>query len=92
MNDEVWLEIIYKLYKLIRRQEIIQDHPYWWVLLSLDGFNFHVNDLNAHEIFPEFKIMVIKEEDILLPYYLTLVSILGYNLPTLSMRRRILQH
>ena len=32
------------------------------VLLSLDGFTSHVNVLNAHEIFAEFKIMVIKEE------------------------------
>ena len=62
MNDEVWLEIIPKLCKSIRRQEILWDHPDLWVLLSLDGFTSHVNALNAHEIFAEFKIMVIKEE------------------------------
>ena len=56
------LEIIPKLCKSIRRQEIICDHPDWWVLISLDGFTSHVNVLNAHEIFAEFKIMVIKEE------------------------------
>ena len=38
------------------------DHPDWWVLLSLDGFTSNVNLLNAHEIFAEFKTMVIKEE------------------------------
>ena len=62
MNYEAWLEIIPKLCKLIQRQEIIRDHPDWWVLLSLDGFTSHVNVLNAHEIFAEFKIMVMKEE------------------------------
>ena len=48
--------------KSIRRQKIILNHLDWWVLLSLDGFTSHVNVLNAHEIFAEFKIMVIKEE------------------------------
>ena len=51
MYDEAWLEIIPKLCKSIRRQEIIRDNPDWWVLLFLDGFNLHENVLNAHEIF-----------------------------------------
>ena len=51
MNDEAWLGIITRLCKSIRRQEIIRDHLAWWVLLSLDGFNSHVNVLNAHDIF-----------------------------------------
>ena len=62
MNDEALMDIIPKLCKSIRRQEIIRDHPDWWVLLSLDVFTSHVNVLNAHDIFAEFKIMVIKEE------------------------------
>ena len=62
MNDEAWLEIITKLCKSIWRQEIIRDHPDWWVLLSLDGLTSHVNVLNSQEIFAELKIMVIKEE------------------------------
>ena len=62
MNDKAWLEIITKLCKSIWRQEIIRDHPDWWVLLSLDGFTSHVKVLNAHEIFSELIIMVIKEE------------------------------
>ena len=33
-----------------------------------------------------------KVDWLLLPYYLTHVSILGYNVHTLSIRRRILQH
>ena len=62
VNDESCLDIIPKVCKSIRRQEIIWDHPYWWVLLSLDGFTSHVNVLNAHEIFVEFKMNLIKEE------------------------------
>ena len=62
MNDEAWLEIIPKLCKSIWRQEIIWDHPDWWVLLSLDGFTSHVNVHNAQDIFSELKIMVIKEK------------------------------
>ena len=62
MNDETWLEIIPKLCKSIWRQEIIWDNPDCCVLLSLDGFTSHVNVLNAHEIFAEFKILAIKEE------------------------------
>ena len=61
MNDKAWLEIIPKFYRLIRIQEIIRGYPEWWVLLSLDGFTSHVNVLNSHDIFAEFKIMVIKE-------------------------------
>ena len=62
MNDESWPEIIPKFCKSIQKKEITWDHTDWWVLLSLDGFTSHVNALNAHEIFAEFKIMVIKEE------------------------------
>ena len=62
MNEEAWLDIIPKWCKSIQSQETTKDHPNWWVLLSLDGFTSHVNMLNTHEIFAEFKILVIKEE------------------------------
>ena len=55
MNDESWLDIITKFCKSIRRQEIIWDHPDWWVLLPLYGFTSHENVLNTYEIFSEIQ-------------------------------------
>ena len=62
MTDEAWLELVPKLCQSIRKQEVIRDHPDWWVLLSLDGFGSHVNVLRTHEIFSRNKMLVIKEE------------------------------
>ena len=62
MNDEARLEIITKLCRSIWRQEIFRDHPDWWVLLYPDEFILHINVINDHEIFAEFKIMLIKVE------------------------------
>ena len=50
MTITAWLEILTKLCRSIRNQEVIRDHPDWWFLLPLDGFVSHVNVLNAHEI------------------------------------------
>ena len=58
--NEAWLEIIPKLCKVIHNMDVIRDHPYWWVVLSIDGFRLHVKFLETHRIFAGSKIYVVK--------------------------------
>ena len=62
ITDKAWLKIVPTLCKSIHNQEVIQDHPYWWVLLSLYSFVSHVNLPKSHEIIARYKIIIIKEE------------------------------
>ena len=62
MTDTVWLEIVPKLCHGIRKMPVIVDHPNWWCTFTLDGFGSHVNVNEAHGIFAQHKILIIKEE------------------------------
>ena len=61
MTNEAWLNAGPKFCKGIREMPYIKDHPYWWCLLSLDGFGSHLLP-DALEVFAEYKILVFKEE------------------------------
>ena len=41
---------------------VIQDHPDWWVVITLDGFGSHLNVHSAQVTYAEYKIFVVKEE------------------------------
>ena len=62
MTDDAWLELVPHLCKSIREMNVIKEHQYWWVLLSLDGFGSHINVQRAYEIFYAHKILLMKEE------------------------------
>jgi hypothetical protein len=62
MTDEVYLNLVPFLCKGIRQMPVIEEHPTWWVVLTMDGFGSHVNVHKAQEIFSQHKILVIKEE------------------------------
>ena len=51
MTDKAWLEIAYHLVDVIHTLPIICDHPYWWVVLSLDGFGSHFKFHLAQRLF-----------------------------------------
>ena len=61
MKDEVWRAQDLYLYKGIQEMPVIRDHPDWWVTMTLDGFESHI-DVNKLEVFTEFNIVVCKEE------------------------------
>ena len=41
--------------------ERVRDHPKWWVILLLDGFQSHLEP-KALEVFAKNKILIVKEE------------------------------
>ena len=43
MTDGAWLELVPKLCKAIRNQNVIREYPHWWVALSYDGFGSESN-------------------------------------------------
>jgi hypothetical protein len=61
LNDETWIEIAPRLAKGIRSMEVIEQHPDWWVLMSLDGYGSHLQP-KALVVFAEHNIEVLKEE------------------------------
>ena len=62
MTNEAWLEMVPKFFKGIHNMNVIHDHPYWCVLLSLNGFVLHANILETHIIFAGLNISMVKEE------------------------------
>ncbi|GFH45620.1 hypothetical protein CTEN210_02094 [Chaetoceros tenuissimus] len=62
MTDEAWLEVVPVLCKQIRDLPVVRDHPDWWFVLSLDGYNAHVHCTEALQMFADHKIFVVKEE------------------------------
>jgi hypothetical protein len=61
MTDQVWIEMAETVAMGIRAMPVIEDHPDWWCLLSLDGYGSHLK-IEALEIFAKYNILVIKEE------------------------------
>ena len=62
MTDSSYAEIAPVLADGIRKMPFICDHPSWWVVVSLDGFESHVNVYVAQEAFYQRKIHILKEE------------------------------
>ena len=61
MTDDSSLEIVSKLCRAIQKQEVMKDHPEWWVLLLLDGFRSNVNVLESHNVFQYIKLWSSKK-------------------------------
>ena len=61
LNDETWRKIAPSLCKGIRAMPIVNDHPDWWIVMTLDGFASHL-DPEGLLIFSEHKILIVKEE------------------------------
>ena len=60
ITDEAWIEMVPNICKGICNMYIIRNHPYRWVILSLDGFGSYVNVIENHRIFTESNIYVVK--------------------------------
>ena len=62
MTTKTWRKIMPRVCEGIRQMEGIRDHPDWWVVLSLDGFESHLDPDALLDIFTEYNILVVKEE------------------------------
>ena len=62
LTDDAWLEILTIIAKGIRAMQMIRDHPYCWVSLSLYGFVSYVNMDASNENFNKINICILKEE------------------------------
>ena len=58
---KVWMKIVPHLCDGIPGMEGINNHPDWWIVLSLDGFGSHLVGKSLEE-FAKHKILVTKEE------------------------------
>ena len=52
MDDGTWEKVVKIIAPVIRKMPIICDYPEWKVLITYNGFKYHVNVTLALEEFP----------------------------------------
>ena len=61
LNDKTWRNIAPALWEGIRMMPVVRYYSYCWTVLTLDGFESHL-DPAALLIFSKHKILLVKEE------------------------------
>ena len=62
IDDITWIEVVKLIAPGICAMPVIRDPPVWWVYLTMDGFNSHVNVNESLTIWNKHKLWVAKEE------------------------------
>jgi hypothetical protein len=60
MTMEVWDAIAPRIAASIRQSPVVQEHPEWWVILVVDGFEAHCVTYLAQKVFFENRILALK--------------------------------